>query len=163
MCVSTQLILFITFICIVIDGLRPSRSCLQRVYDDDEIIVEPTEPKPASFDDMTKDEVEGLLFPKYKEALSFGVEALKLSKVSDDNEDVAVGAAADEPPPGLGPQENQGFLGFPQFTKAKDEFSKKPLPFVIGTKQFQDDDYCGLRIAEEEEEGSLVYSLSQLI
>jgi hypothetical protein len=125
------------------------------VYDDDEISMEPTDPRPASFDDMTKDEVEALLFPKYKEALSFGVQALTLSKVSDDNEeDVAIGASADAAAPGLGPQDNQGNLGFPQFTKAKDEFSKRPLPFVIGTRQFQDDDYCGLRY-EEEDQGML--------
>jgi hypothetical protein len=96
---------------------------------------------------MSQDEAEALLLPKYKEAMTYGVEALRSWQQSENTEDadVPVGGAADAPPPGLGPEDNNALLGHPHLVSAKNEYMKRPLPFVIGTRQFAEDEYAGLR------------------
>lgn len=114
-------------------------------------MVAPAEPKqPNVAADMSQDEAEALLLPKYKEAMSYGVDALRAWQQSENTQDadVEVGASANAPPPGLGPEDNNALLGHPHLMTVKTEYSKRPLPFVIGTRQFAEDEYAGLRFDE---------------
>jgi hypothetical protein len=68
--------------------------------------------------------MEAILVPKYTEAIGFAVEALGQITVEEEEE---------EPER---PTKKQ--------RKDKDPYSKYPLPAVIATKEFDEDDYCGL-------------------
>lgn len=78
----------------------------------------------------TPEEVEAIIRPQFSEAVKFALAALELSGMKDD--DVADANGANH--------------------KSHDEYSKRPLPFLIGSKEFLEDDMIGLYVPEEKEE-----------
>jgi hypothetical protein len=78
---------------------------------------------------MTPERMEAVLVPKYTEAITFGVEALAALAVEDEQVEDE-GEEAERP----------------KKKAKKDSYARFPLPAVIGTKEFDLDDYCGLHI-----------------
>jgi len=105
-----------------------------RVYDDDTSLQATTEQAEES--EKIEELTEQILVPKYTEAIGFGMQALQAQAEQEEE---------DEEDDELDDQEK------PKKEKQLDRFSRHPLPAVIGTKQFQDDDNCGLYYEDEEE------------
>jgi len=84
-------------------------------------------------------DVDALVRPKYKEALDFAFKTLENATLKDADEDTGNGAAKAASPDGAEkeakPKEGK-VIG-------NDIWSRRRLPFIIGTKEFVDDDYVG--------------------
>jgi len=93
---------------------------------------------------MTHEQLEAILIPKYTEALNLGTEVL-LSMNADNEDDEEHNDDETQETP-----ENKEKK--PKTDKEKNIFAKHPLPAIIGTKEFNEDDYCGLVVEEEIED-----------
>jgi len=107
-----------------------------RVYDEDESVVQ-EQPKDETkqqqaTEELTKEQREAILVPKYTSAINHGMEALKKATLDDQ-----------PAPEGAPPAEE---------IAQKDVYGKFHLPYIIGTKEFNDDEFCGLKFSESEEE-----------
>jgi hypothetical protein len=101
------------------------------VYDDEEIVPEPTK---IDSEESQNTGTEANLFPKYTEAIAKGIELLnKLTVEKNEVEDQVEEEAPDEERP-------------PKRSRKDDIYNRYPLPAVIGTKLFMEDDYCGLYV-----------------
>eukprot|EP01114_Cavostelium_apophysatum_P012655 TRINITY_DN2885_c0_g1_i4.p1 TRINITY_DN2885_c0_g1~~TRINITY_DN2885_c0_g1_i4.p1 ORF type:complete len:1256 (-),score=484.30 TRINITY_DN2885_c0_g1_i4:54-3821(-) len=109
-----------------------------RVYEDDETAVAEKKPEPVA---PTKDLSESVLIPKYTEAISLGVQILMAFASAQEPEEADAETEEAEKPT---PKKKK--------SKDHDEWAKNPLPAIIGTREFNEDDYCGLHVEEEEEE-----------
>jgi len=141
-----------------------------RVYDEDEtaLSAEQNNTQAKTTTELTQNNIEEILIPKFKEAVKYALEALKMTSLAntteasgpedEDTEAAASVAAANSEPKATPPKSS------PAVTTIipKDSYFRRPLPFIIGTREFQDDEYCGLyyedetesEIEEEEEESS---------
>ena len=75
--------------------------------------------------------------PKFSEAIAHALTALELSGLRDDDADHTAAA----PTAALA-------------ATAVNEFERRPLPFLIGTQAFLDDDFIGLAVPEEPPQGA---------
>merc|ERR1711974_214004 len=89
-----------------------------------EVVEEGKEENTESQEELNFSQREAIFIPKYQDALNNGLAVLQQSLLMKDEFDF------DNEP--------------------KDEYSKFPLPFVIGTKQFKEEDYCGLYVPLDE-------------
>lgn len=104
-----------------------------KVYDEDAVVVNDSNTTPEQ--QAAGDSVEGVdavVKSKYTEAIGYALKTLEKSTLRDEDEDVAA-----QPPPEQ---------------KKIDYWSKRPLPAIIGTKEFVEDDYVGLYCEESSEE-----------
>jgi len=120
--------------------LSNSQFIENRVYDDDESLApqEGTE-KASTQPQLTQEQMEAILVPKYTEAIAFGVEALHT---------LTLDHAEHEEETEDGEQERPT----KKARKESDIYSRHPLPAIIGTKEFNEDEYCGLVVEEEDED-----------
>lgn len=107
------------------------------MYDVDETALGNDHPAAAT-EPLSKEAIENILIPKFKEAVKYAVDTLKMVQIKE------IGAGEEDDRPN----------GQPNGVAAhgpKDPYSRRPLPFIIGTREFQEDDYCGLHYEEEDE------------
>lgn len=109
------------------------------MYDDDNSA---DAEKPAAAAAPAVDEnSEEVLVPKYTEAIALGMVALQMltSQQQADKQQ--------EQPQGEGAQPTGDQAEKPKHKKEKvDLYLRQPLPYVVSTKEFLDDEYCGLYI-----------------
>jgi len=119
-----------------------------RVYEDDETSI-PTKEDDKNPVDLASspEQMEAILMPKYTEAIGLGIEVLLA---------FAIESEETEQPEDEGAEQKEATEVKKKPKSAIDElvdiYSKNPLPAIIGTKQFNEDEYCGLAIQAEEEE-----------
>lgn len=76
---------------------------------------------------LTPEQIESIIIPKYIEAIALGVDALQILTVEEQT------------------QTAEGENGNPSSSNQKHNFLyNRNLPAIIGTKEFNDDDFCGL-------------------
>jgi WASH complex subunit FAM21 len=102
-----------------------------RVYDDDMIADSATELQQSATgnEQLTHEQLEAILIPKYTIAITIGTEATMNLANIDVEEDEENGERKEINP-----------------------FAVDPLPFVIGTRAFQEDEFAGILIEDKEEE-----------
>ena len=92
------------------------------MYDEE---VETADEDVAEEAEMTFNELETMLLPKYTSAIALGIKVLEQTTLGRDEFDFE-----SKPPP--------------------NEYNSLPLPHVVGTREFAEDDFCGLFIPAEE-------------
>lgn len=90
---------------------------------------------------LSVEEVEAVIRPKFTEAMTHALAALTLSGLRDEDADVQASEAQ-------GSAQNEA-----------NEFEKRPLPHVIGTAAFLEDDFIGLAVPEPLPHGTLCIPL----
>jgi len=137
-----------------------------RVYDEDVSTTAEQKKEEQPQGDLSKEQVESILFPKYTEAMKFGLKALEMSAIKAEEDALRAKAEAEAQKDGAAttkPVEGENIVyngDVPKTVGYKDEFAKRPLPYIIGTVEFQTDEYCGLFV--EEDEDSLEEAISDL-
>eukprot|EP00005_Dracoamoeba_jomungandri_P001046 CAMPEP_0174255072 /NCGR_PEP_ID=MMETSP0439-20130205/4403_1 /TAXON_ID=0 /ORGANISM="Stereomyxa ramosa, Strain Chinc5" /LENGTH=1770 /DNA_ID=CAMNT_0015337061 /DNA_START=22 /DNA_END=5334 /DNA_ORIENTATION=- len=103
-----------------------------RVYDAEIVVADETEAQEstAQEEDLTAAQADEILIPKYTQAISFGLDALKIFPQGGTGELMEEGDAEDI---------------------HIDVYAKYDLPHVIGTVEFHQDDFCGLFAFSESE------------
>ena len=138
-----------------------------RVYEDDEVLADEStgDQNPPEKEELSYEEREAILVPKYSSAVSLGMEALTEyeryhapPKAVDEYGSEAGESESDEEEKG---SESDGEKEVKDTEKQAskesdsplpeivDEWNKPPLPFVIGTREFIEDEFCGLYVEEE--------------
>ncbi|BFZ11316.1 hypothetical protein BsWGS_14354 [Bradybaena similaris] len=122
-----------------------------RVYDED-VSQEPSSKEEKKMEqEKTKEQREAELIPRVSLALKLGVDVIENSFVKLDPRVVDSDSEEDE---------MSDYVSDP-ILEAKDPYVNRPLPFLIGTPQFMEDDNVGLLDeSSEEEEGSDQGSIS---
>ena len=95
-----------------------------RVYEDD--IVNPedesaAESSKAQDENLSHEQLEAILIPKYTEAIGMGTTVMKTVERDVDEME----------------EDDEEYMG-------ENVFAQDPLPFVIGTRAFEDDDFAGI-------------------
>src|SRR3989338_3783976 len=102
-------------------------------------------------------ELAALLIPKYQEAIKLGVTAVLSAPVLGELDDLGLITTAED---------SQGASSSLDAAEASIRRPlvhyewDGPLPHVIGTKEFQEDEFCGLYIAPFEEEPGVLSDIS---
>eukprot|EP01133_Synstelium_polycarpum_P012310 gene12310-14441_t len=137
--------------------LSHSQFIENRVYEDesDKVVVEETAP----VDDVKPEITEEILIPKFTRAVALGLAALDkanaMSSAMETSEASPASNTADASSIDALLQETAEPTG--EETAAKkaeklDHYLRYPLPHIIGSQQFKEDDYCGLFIEESDTE-----------
>lgn len=95
-------------------------------------------PKEEEEKKLTREQYEAQLVPKYAEAIKFAVQLLEKTAPTS-------ATAALATPDDAGDLEGNEPAGP---ILLQEEFDDRPLPLLIGTQDFDDDDNCGLYIEE---------------
>ena len=111
----------------------------ENIEDDKQESETPSETQDLDPENMTKEQFEQIFVPKFSEALRYGLEALEKSPMYRKPKEQVSGDDSDDE---SSSEEEEG----PQ-----NEYAS-PLPFVIGTQDFDQDDFCGLYEESEESE-----------
>nr|CCA21254.1 conserved hypothetical protein [Albugo laibachii Nc14] len=120
--------------------LSDSQFIENRVYDEeqdefssnvtvktDEKLIEESEKEPENSQIKAPPPGEESIASKYRKALEMGMEAMKLFAIYDDDEETSE----------------------PNFDTVLDIYNERPLPFIIGSREFLEDDTLGLGAAPE--------------
>eukprot|EP01118_Nematostelium_gracile_P013619 TRINITY_DN5167_c0_g1_i1.p1 TRINITY_DN5167_c0_g1~~TRINITY_DN5167_c0_g1_i1.p1 ORF type:complete len:363 (-),score=130.82 TRINITY_DN5167_c0_g1_i1:118-1155(-) len=108
-----------------------------RVYEEDiEMAPEETPTQPTPSETPSQENLEAILVPKYTEAIALGMKALEQIQMDEDQE-----GDDDE-----AKDQEEGEIKESPTKKAKKEdfYSRRPLPAIIGTAPFNEDDNIGL-------------------
>jgi len=111
-----------------------------RVYDEETPVVK--DDKPA-----TQQEIDSVVRPKYIEAIGFALKTLEKATLRDEDED-----AGEKKSPEGEPVANTDKTESKNENAEKDPWSRRKLPLIIGTKEYNADDYAGLLEEESEDE-----------
>merc|ERR1712137_816586 len=106
-----------------------------RVYDEDDTPTEgeDADAQPKEEAELNYNQLEALLVPKYQSAIALGLNVLASQASVRDEFD---------------------FETEEEEAKNTDEYSKYPLPFVIGSRQFKEEEYAGLFLPSDHEDES---------
>ena len=104
--------------------------------------TEVVEEKPAP----TVEEVEAVIRPKFTEAMAHALTALTASGLRDDDADVAALNAAQA---AAGPDAAPAAVPAQTTPQPSNPYDLRPLPHIIGTNEFLEDDFIGLSVPED--------------
>lgn len=89
----------------------------------------PKEAKAAESLEMSPEQLEQVLIPKYTNAVALGVDLLnRLTKTQTEEE------------------EEEEVERPKKKARRETNYSRYPLPYIIGTKEFDEDEFCGIHI-----------------
>nr|CAB3267666.1 WASH complex subunit FAM21 [Phallusia mammillata] len=134
--------------------LSDSQFIENRVYDEDDSVANKNAEKEKETKPKTKEEREAELIPKLKEAVKFGLTVLEDSydvldiKAGDSDID-----SDDEEDSQLNPDE--------VLLEPTDPYVNRPLPYLIGSRSFHQEDDVGVGDLPSSDEGESVGSLSE--
>jgi hypothetical protein len=108
---------------------------MQRVYSVEDVDFGKQEEAPKQTkEELTPQQLEDILIPKYQTAVKLGIDMLDQIRV-DEEEDLNQDEIEERP------------KKIPR-VEISDSWSRHPLPAIIGTREFHEDDYCGLYVEE---------------